>query len=680
MDQDASIQELSRQGERKPRSEKKRVLVCLSPTADCPRLIQAARRLAESQNAAWFALYVETPPHAKLPPADRERLAHALRQAEEHGAEAHTLSGSHVSEEILRFAKERRITQIIVGSPHAPRWRRLLFGSVAEELLRQGRIDLQVTYCPEERPPRGAGAWPLKRVWQQVLRDYGIAAGSVGLCTSLAWVLFPYLALTNLVMIYLLTVVIIASLLGRGPSIFASVFSVVSFGFFFIPDHFSFNVASTEYAITLGVMLLVSILISGLTVQVRHQAKAARQRERQTAALFAMNRRLTAVLSLEELLTEAVNHISQTFDGRASLLLPDQDGKLTVQAGAPLAPDQDKEWSVARWVYRHGHAAGQGTETLPEVKGLYLPLRASRHVIGVLRLETTHHDHPLASERLRLLEALGGQVALAMERENLRKQAHKVRVEVEAERLRNILLSSVSHDLRTPLTVIAGAASTLVEGEHELDARTKRELAQSIFEEAKRLDRLVHNLLEMSRLQSGEIPLNKDWHVLEEVIGCALVQLDAQLKDRPVHIHLPPDLPLVQIDPLLMERVFVNLLENAVKYTPPQSPVEISTRLEDKDLVMEISDRGPGLPAGEEEKIFEKFYQPAPGGLRGGGLGLAICRSIVEAHGGRIWAANRPGGGATFSLTMPLGEPLSLEEPLVEVDDSYPHEAARPLD
>ncbi len=679
MDQDASIQELSWQEEGEARSGEERVLVCLSPTADCPRLIQAARRLAESQNAAWFALYVETPSQAQMSAHDRERLAHAFRQAEEHGAQVHTLSGSQVAEEILRFAEERRITQVVVGSPRTPRWCRLFSGSVAEELLRQGRIDLQVIHGPEKRPPGGAGAWHLKQVWQ-LLRDYGIAAGSVGLCTLLAWVFFPYLAMTNLIMIYLLTVVIIASLLGRGPSIFASVFSVVSFGFFFIPDYFSFTVANTEYAITLGVMLLVSTLISGLTVQVRHQAKMARQRERQTAALFAMNRRLTAVLSLEELLTEAVNHISQTFDGRASLLLPDQEGKLTVRAGAPLSPDEDKEWSVARWVYRYGHAAGQGTDTLPEVKGIYLPLRASRHVIGVLRLETPNPDHPMAAERLRLLEALGGQVALAIERENLRKQAHKVRVEVEAERLRNILLSSVSHDLRTPLTVIAGSASTLLEGEAGLDEQTKYELAQSIFEEAKRLDRLVHNLLEMSRLQSGEITINKDWHVLEEVMGCALVQLDAQLKDRPVRIHLPPDLPLVQIDALLMERVFVNLLENAVKYTPSQSPVEISGRLEAKDLVLEIADRGPGLPAGEEERIFEKFYQLGPGGLRGGGLGLAICRSIVEAHGGRIWAANRPGGGAVFSLTVPLVEPPSLEEPLVEVDDSYLHEAARPVD
>jgi two-component system sensor histidine kinase KdpD len=247
-------------------------------------------------------------------------------------------------------------------------------------------------------------------------------------------------------------------------------------------------------------------------------------------------------------------------------------------------------------------------------------------------------------------------VGLAIERENLSRQAQAAQLQIEAEQMRNALLSSVSHDLRTPLTVIAGSASSLVEGEKNLDSETKQELALSIYEEARRLDRLVHNLLEMSRLQSGQARLAKEWHVLEEVIGCALAQLDPQLHDHPLSLSLPTDLPLVQIDALLMERVIINLLENSLKYTPPGTPLEISASIQDKEILVDVADRGPGLPVGEEERIFEKFYQVSPGSARGAGLGLTICRSIIEAHGGRIWAANREDGGTIFSFTIPLAE------------------------
>jgi two-component system sensor histidine kinase KdpD len=274
----------------------------------------------------------------------------------------------------------------------------------------------------------------------------------------------------------------------------------------------------------------------------------------------------------------------------------------------------------------------------------------------VLRLETGSPDQMLASESLRLLEAMANQVAVAIEREKLLQQAQLAQLQVEAEQMRNALLSTVSHDLRTPLTVIAGSASSLLEGEGHLDSQTKQELVQNIYEEARRLDRLVHNLLEMSRLQSGQATINKEWHVVEEVIGCALLQLDSQLQEHPVAINLAPDLPLIHLDALLMERVFLNLIENVVKYTPKGTAVEISGRLENGHLRLEVRDRGPGLPPGLEEKVFEKFYQVAPSRSRGAGLGLTICRSIVEAHGGRIWAANRPNGGVVFTFIIPLGE------------------------
>jgi two-component system sensor histidine kinase KdpD len=413
----------------------------------------------------------------------------------------------------------------------------------------------------------------------------------------------------------------------------------------------------------------VSTLISGLTARIRYQATVARQQERQASALFEMSQNLTARYTLDALLWEATEQISRIFKGQVAILLPDAEGLLIQRAGDPITDYDVTEKIVAGWVFRHGHLAGAGTGTLPNVKGIYLPMKSSRQVIGVLRLELNPPERLIDSESLRLLEALANQVALAIEREELVTQAQAAQVQMEAEKMRNILLSTVSHDLRTPLTVIAGAASSLLQGEDYLDGATRHEFAQTIYEEAKRLDRVVHNLLEMSRLQSEEFKLHAEWHVLEEVIGCALAQLESQLQDRPVAISLPADLPLVKLDALLMERVFINLLENAARHTPTGTPIDIICRIEGKNLVVEVADRGPGLPVGEEEKIFDKFYQVWPGRTRGAGLGLTICRSIIEAHGGRIQAINRPGGGTIFRFNLPLEE----ESPL---DEYLPDEAA----
>jgi two-component system sensor histidine kinase KdpD len=658
-------------------SEGERLLVCLCPGPFALPLIRSTQRLAAAQQAKWYALYVETPAHDRLPRESQEQVAQALYQAAQLGAQAVKVSGFRIGDEILAFARENRVSKIFVGKPMERRWRRFLGISLVDHLIWNcGPIDVFVISGEGEETPAAATPGPKPR---RLFREYLLAAGGVLLCTGLAWILFPYLALTNLAMIYLLTVVVISAFLTQGPAFFSSFFSVGVFAFFFVPEYFSFAIANTEFAITLIVMLLVSILVSGLTARVRHQARVSREQERQTAALYEISQNLTAINSLEELLQVAAEQISRTFKSQATILMPDAAGVLQPRTGQPYATDDVREGMVAKWVFKHGHLAGAGTGTLTEVKGIYLPLTASHHVIGVLRLETAQPERILAADSLRLLEALGTQVALAIEREHLSTQAQSARFEIEAERMRNVLLSSVSHDLRTPLTVIAGSASSLLEGERSLDPDTKQELAQSIYEEAKRLDRLVYNLLEMSRLQSGEVKFNKEWHVLEEVIGCALAQLDTQLHHHPVTISLPPDLPLIQIDGLLLERVLINLLENSMKYTPGGTPLEISARVQDQELLVAIADRGPGLPAGVEERIFEKFYQAAPGSARGAGLGLTICRRIIEFHGGRIWAANRPDGGAVFSFTIPLmeGAPL-LDKTLPEMENDLSDEADDP--
>lgn len=668
------------QGPPASKAATERLLVCVGPGPEATPLVLAAQKLAATFEAEWRVLYIETPEQAARPPEAREEASRALRLAAQLGAPAHKRTGFRVLEEILQFAREHQITRIVVGRPRRRRFWERWRPSLVEQLLRRlaGKLDVYIIQAEARDAPRIAQTAARRRPLFLPLADYFWAAGGVAICTALAGLLFPHFSFTNLALLYLLLVIIMSRLLGRGPSIFASFLSIAAFAFFFVPEYWSFAIARTEYVLTLAVMLIVSGLISGLSAKVRYQSQAARQQERQTAALYEMNQALTALHSLDELLNVAVAQIAKIFQGQAAILMREDEERLQVRAGAPLPPDDEKEWAVARWVYRYGHVAGAGTQTLNEVKGLYLPLRTSQAVIGVLRVEMP--DGNPGSEGLRLLEALANQVALAIERENLGQQAQQVRLQMEAERLRNTLLSSVSHDLRTPLTVIAGSASTLLEGGTELDAETKQELVQSIFEEAKRLDRLVHNLLEMSRLQSGEAVLHRDWQVVEEVLGCALGQLETQLRDRPLSISLPPDLPLMYLDGLLMERVFVNLLENAVKHTPPGSPVEISGQVQGKSLLLEFSDRGPGLPPGEEEKIFEKFYQSSPGKLRGGGLGLAICRSIVEAHGGRIWATNRAGGGAAFYLSLPLAEPPSLERALVGEQENFLHEATHPAD
>ena len=640
-----------------------RLLVGVSPSPFSVRLVRAARRMAESLHAEWFVLYVETPAFANLPQEAQDRVAGTLRLAAQLGGQTAKVSGTKARDEILTFAREHNVTKILVGKPLRRRLRDVVFGSVVDELVWNcGDIDIYVI------TGEGAKAQPVARrprALQLPKRDYLLAVAAVAACTALSALVHTHLELTNLVMVYLLGVVAVASLLGRGPAILASILSVGLFDYLFVPPHFTFAVADSQYAVTLGVMLLVAVLVSSLTVRVRQQAENARKQERRTRALYEMSRGLAASHTLDEALDTAVERMNRVFEGQVTVFLPNRDGALEFRAGDRSAEREQRELGVATWVFEHGKEAGLGTDTLPGARGIYLPLRASQRVLGVVRLEPAIAPSVLEPERLGFLEAFTSQIALGIERESLSQEARAAQVEIEAERMRNALLSSVSHDLRIPLTVIAGSASALVENEKALTESSKRELAETVLEESRRLDRLVQNLLEMSRLQSGEARLNKEWQVLEEVVGTSLAQLEVQLRGRTVAVSLPQDLPLVFLDALLLERVFTNLLDNAAKYTPAGTPMEISARIEGKELVVEIADRGPGLQEGGEERLFEKFYQAAPGQTRGVGLGLSICRAIVQAHGGRIWARNRAGGGAVFGFSLPMRE----ETPGISISD-----------
>jgi two-component system sensor histidine kinase KdpD len=440
---------------------------------------------------------------------------------------------------------------------------------------------------------------------------------------------------------------------------------VAAFDFFLVPPYYTFAVAETQDLLTFGVMFVVALVISGLTVRIRWLADSARQREARTAALYAMSRDLASAREIPAILEAAARHIGAVFRGEVTVLLPDTGGSLQPEpvGGNGFVPNP-QELELSRWVYLHRQAAGLGTGTSPEARAYYFPLTASRGTLGVLGLRPSNPRTISVPEQVRQLETFGSQVALALERAQLAAEAQQAQVRVETESMRSSLLSSVSHDLRTPLASITGTASSLLEGEASLDPPTRRVLLETLYEEAERLNRLVRNLLDMTRLQSGALQVSKQWHPLEEVIGAALGRMEKLLRGRPVATRVPQDLPLVPIDDVLIEQVLINLLENAVKYTPAGSEIELTARVGNGMVAVDVADRGTGVPPGDEARLFEKFYRGRSSTSRGAGLGLAICRGIVEAHGGRIWAENRSGGGASFQFTIPVtGRPPDMEHP-----------------
>ena len=632
-----------------------RLLVCIGPNPASARLVRTGKRMATALGAPWTVAYVETPAHARLSEEDRAQVVDTLRLAEALGADTVTLTGQRMSEEILAYARRRNVSRIVIGKPRSPLWRRILFGSIVDALIRgSGEIDIAVisgdqaepTPLPRRAPPQEVD-WPA----------YGRAAGAVLACTGVAWFAFPHFELANLIMVYLLGVLFVATHYGRGPSILASVLSVAAFDFFFVPPYFTFAVSDYQYLVTFAVMLTVALVISGLTVRIRDQAESARQRERRTAALYGMSRELASTRGVDHLLDAAVRHIAEVFGGGVAVLLPDGTGRLEVRSRIPAGFELNgNEFAVSQWVYEHGQMAGRGTATLPGAHAIYLPLLASRRTVGVLGIRPDDPDALKAPEQLHQLETFANQTALAVERAKVSEEAHEAAMRVEAERLRSSLLGSISHDLRTPLAAITGAATSLLDDGDRFSSSTQRELLQAIQEESEYLTRLVHNVLQMTRLESAPVDLHREWHSLEEIVGAALARCERALGDRPVQTDLPQDLPLVFVDDVLVEQVLINLLDNVSKYTPPGSPVEISARASARAVEVRVADRGPGFSPGAETRLFEKFYRVKTGGPRGVGLGLAICRAILTAHDGQIWAQNRPGGGALFGFTLPLQE------------------------
>lgn len=626
-----------------------RILVCVRPNPESDALVRAAWRMAAGLHAECVVAYVETPAQPPLGASEMASLAATMKLAEELGAETTTLSGDSVAGAVIDYAREHNVSRIVVGKPVHSQWRDRLKGSLLDEIVRKSG-GIEVLVIPgAERPDRSAEPTALVRrgsVWEQSL----VAVVVVALCTLLCWPFRGHLAPVNLLMVYLLGVALVATRYGRRPSALATVLSVAAFDFFFVPPYLTFSVHDRQYLLTFAVMLVIGLLISTLAARVRAQADAARSRERRTHSLYAMSRDLTGALTPEDVARVGSLHVADLLRGRAQVLLPSPEGTLATRPAA--LGDPAREGAVAAWVLQHGRPAGLGTDTLPGASALYVPLHGARGTLGVLGVRPDDSLLPLGPEQVDLVETLARQTALGLERARLSSDAESARVAIATERLRSTLLTSASHDLRTPLAAITGAASTLLQTP-SLAPQVERELKESIYDEAERLNRLVTNLLDMTRLESGALQLRLEWQSLEELVGAALVKMGRTLRDRKVDVDLPSDLPLVLVDGVLIEQVLVNLLDNAAKHNTTMTSIRVSATASAESVTVEVADDGVGLPGGDEERVFERFYR---GGSRasGFGLGLTICRTIVEAHGGRIWAEARPANGAAFRFTLPV--------------------------
>ncbi len=637
------------------------ILVCVGPTRTSADLIRAARRMAAGLRARWTAVAVDTPEHT-LPEADRARLNENLRLAEQLGAQVVTLSGLRVSDELLAWARVHNATRIILGKPTHPRWRDLVFGSLLDEVVR-GSGDIEVHAIAGQPGEERTSAGPPPTGTREPPRHYAYAALAVVATTGLTWLLQHFAGATELVMVYLLAIVVSAARFGRGPSVLASALSVAAFDFFFIPPYYTFAVADVGHLLTFAMLFVVGVVISGLTDRVRAQARQARAREERTAALFALSRDLSKARTAEEILDAARAHIGGLFEANllAFVAAGRSDALVAVPAAGLDASEHDR--SVAEWVFAHGEPAGLTTETLAAARALFLPLTGlqPQGVLGVVPRSPRSLEDPTQRQ---LLETLCRQVGAALERVRSAEDAHAARLHAERQELRNSLLSSVSHDLRTPLAAITGSATTLLNDGAAVAPDAQRELLETVRDEAERLNRLVGNLLDMTRLESGGLHVHKEWTPLEEVVGAALDRAGHVLHDHEVRLSLPADLPLVPLDGVLIEQVLLNLLDNAAKYTAAGTPIDIAARAEPGRVVVEVADRGPGLPEGSELRVFEKFFRASPlTGARGTGLGLAIVHGIVTAHGGTVAAGQREGGGAVFRFTLPVeGAPSAPPE------------------
>ena len=629
-----------------------RLVVCISPSPLAEKLIRTTRRLADELNAEWYAIYVEIASKPETKPANRERIGRTLQLAEELGAKSLTIAGNSIQEAVLGFAHKNNITKVVVGKPLKPRWQELWNGSIVDQLIyASGDIDVYVISARTE-----VSKSILPKEWQihRPLGRYILGLLLVAFSTLLGLLIRGNLEPANLVMLYLASTVISAVFLGRGPSLLTAVAGVLAFDYFLIPPYLTFAVSDTQYFITFFALLVVSLVVSSLTARVREQAETAVQRERHTAALYDLSKDLASAADLIQVANIIISQIGHAFDRDVAIFLPDNK-QLQIFASSPNYQPDENELAVAAWAYQHDQPAGRGTDTLPAAALRCHPLKTSNGIVGVLGVRSKDQSNFLSTEQRLTLAAFANQSALAIERASLSERAREAEILRATESLQTALLNSISHDLRTPLVAITGALSSLDEDNGTLNEFTRRALVENARGEADRLNRLVGNLLNMTRIESGAIKLRLEAEDIQDVIGTALEQLGSRTANRKIQVNVPAGFPLIPMDFTLIAQVLVNVLENAIKYSPTDSTIEVSAELLDEAIRLKIADRGAGIPSEDLVRVFDKFYRvQRPENISGTGLGLSISKGIVEAHHGTIYASIREGSGTIITIDLPL--------------------------
>ncbi len=632
-----------------PWPTQERVLVCVNEAPVAKALVRAAKRIAERARTDWIAARVVTPQSEQLPEKAKDAIAETLRLAETLGAEIATINAeAHLADEILDFARERNVSRIVIGRPRPRRFAAWFFReTVAEEVIRKAdEFEVTIVSCdPEEarrdpvRPPRLVPDWqPKAYLWSTAI---------VALSSATSVLFDRIFPAESLSLFFLVGVLVIATRFGLWPSLFASVLSFASYNFFLTKPYYTLRVANESDVLTLLLFLAVAIATGNLAARLRAQVKAQRAIAKRTANLFEFSRKVASVVSLDDVVWAAVHHVASTLTCASLILMPDGSGKLSIVGGYPPEDQlEPRDRGAADWAWQKGEPAGWSSQTLPSAAWYFLPMKTARTSHGVLGVRFERGQY-LTPEERRLLDALVDQVAIAIERTQLAADMEETRLLSETESLRAALLSSVSHDLRTPLVSIIGAASSLVESDAIIGTDGRRILAETIRDEGERLNRYIQNLLDMTRLGYGGLKVTRQPVDLREIVGRATHRIGRALADHPVEADIASDLPDLAGDPILLEQVITNVLDNAAKYAPPGTAIRIAARLRGDRITITIDDEGPGIPEADRKRIFDMFYRARAGDAQpaGTGLGLAICKGIVEAHGGTIrdrGAARRP--------------------------------------
>jgi two-component system, OmpR family, sensor histidine kinase KdpD len=652
-----------------PWAASERLLVCIDGAADSTALVRQARRLADKVRGPWTAIHVETARGGRQETAQQTNIAEALRLAERLGGETVTIPGTDVAATVVGYARTNNFTHIIVATAKRAQWTELLFGSTAQRIIgRAGGIHVHV--LTDDAKAGESKREDAFKVWTSGRRPEPAGwAGSVCAVAgalAVALLLRQFLGVSSVALIFLMGVLASAVLYGLSASLLACLLSALAYNFFFLPPLYTFTIDNPENVITLGVFAVVAVVASNLTSRMRAQTVSARGRAQTTEELYQFSRKLAGAASLDDVLWATVHQVALMLKVRVVLLLPTPTEGLSVQAGFPPEDSLgDADLAAAKWAWQHNRAAGRGADTLPGGKRLFLPMQTGRGAVGVLGIDRDEAGSLFTPDQRRLLDALSDQAALAIERVNLVRDIDRAKLEAETDRLRSALLTSISHDLRTPLASILGCATSLSSQRAALSEAERGAMIRTIQEEAERLNRFIGNLLDMTRLESGLMTFKGGLADLSDVVGAVLRRARTILSSHEVQVDLQAGLPMLNIDMVLFEQVLFNLLDNAAKYSPAGSAIRLSAERAGENLRLQIFDEGDGIPAGDLERVFDKFFRVrgADRQRAGTGLGLAICRGFVESMQGTIVAGNRTDrSGAVFTITLPIPTQLLIEE------------------